>query len=306
MTKKCGLCPRSCNVDRTAGQKGFCRAGMRPAVYSYGPHHGEEPPISGKRGSGTIFFTHCNARCVYCQNYRFSQESDEKEISIEELSRIMLELEEGGCHNINLVTPTHYSPQIVEAVQCARGEGLKIPIVYNTSGYELADVIKLLDGIVSIYLTDMRYSDDSMAEKYSSAPGYKENSRNALIEMHRQVGNLKLDRAGIGVKGVVVRCLVLPNGISGTEDTLEFIASRISKDTYISLMSQYYPVHKAYLYPELSRRISDAEYKAVMDKMHSLGLNKGWIQDPPLCMDDTFGGHRIKPKIRLRENKYES
>ena len=292
--KTCNFCPHLCKVNRLANKKGFCRAGAKPAVYSYMPHHGEEPPISGTKGSGTIFFAHCNMRCVYCQNHNFSQESAGREVSIEELSGIMLELEKKKCHNINLVTPTHYIPQIIDAVQYAKKEGLKVPIVYNTSGYELLEAIKLLNGIVDIYLTDMRYNSNTYAVKYSSAPEYKKHARQALLEMHKQVGDLEIDDSGIGKKGIIVRCLVLPFKISGTENTLKFIASKISKNTYISLMSQYYPVHKANNYSKLSRRINQDEYESAKHRMDSLGLFNGWVQDAPMKMDDSLGGHRIK------------
>jgi len=296
LLEKCELCPRKCRVNRAAGQKGACRAGMQPAVYSQGAHHGEEPALSGKKGSGTIFFTHCTMSCVYCQNFAFSQLSDAEEISIEELGERMLKLESQGCHNINLVSPTHYSPQIAEAVFNAKENGLTVPVVYNTSGYELPEIIKLLEGFIDIYLPDMRYSENGCAFKYSNAANYVENNREAIKEMYKQCGDLKVDEKGIAFRGLIIRCLVLPEDISGTEKSLEFIAGEISPDSYVSLMSQYYPVYKAESYPELSRKIKNSEYKKITDKLESLGLHNGWVQEAPSEMDTSFGGHRIKRK----------
>jgi len=195
LLESCRLCPRNCSVNRLENKKGFCNAGLKPAVYSYAPHHGEEPPLSGIRGSGTIFFTHCNMACVYCQNYKFSQQISENEITTDELANLMLSLERLGCHNINLVSPTHYIPQIVEALSIALEKGLKVPLVYNTGGYDSVEVIKLLDGIVDIYMPDMRYSDDAMAEKYSNAPNYVKHNRISVLEMQRHAEILiKIER----------------------------------------------------------------------------------------------------------------
>lgn len=293
---ECTLCPRNCRVNRVKGEKGFCRAGLKPAVYSHFVHHGEEPPISAHNGSGTIFFTHCNMQCVYCQNYNFSQMSDEKEITVEELAKIMLGLEKSKCHNINLVSPTHYVPQIVEALSLAYEKGLRLPVVYNTGAYDSIDVIKLLGGIVDIYLPDMRYNTDEMALEYSNASAYVENNRKVILEMYKQAGDLVLDKDGVGIKGLIIRCLMLPNQVSGTDKILEFIAEKISKKTHISLMSQYYPAHKAMAYEKISRRITDDEYMQVVGRVNELGLTNGWIQEPPSHMDETLGGHRIKPK----------
>ena len=191
--KSCNICPRNCGIDRTAGEIGYCRASYKPRVYSYLAHHGEEPPISGIKGSGTIFFSHCNMKCVYCQNYHFSQLDKGEDVTVEALADIMISLQNKGCHNINLVTPTHYVPQIMISLEIAIKNGLDIPIVYNTSGYELEETIKLLDGIIDIYLPDIRYSDNAMAKKYSDANSYVEFNRTAIKEMHRQVGDLKMD-----------------------------------------------------------------------------------------------------------------
>ncbi|MCM8790258.1 MAG: radical SAM protein [Candidatus Omnitrophica bacterium] len=294
--KSCSICPRKCHVNRTIGKTGYCRASYNPIIYSYAPHHGEEPPLSGRRGSGTIFFSHCNMKCVYCQNYRFSQLDEGEEVSVKELAGVMLRLQESKCHNINLVTPTHYVPQILTSLEIALESGLNIPIVYNTSGYELVDTIKLLDGIVDIYLPDMRYSDNFMAKKYSDAAGYVEHNRSAVREMYSQVGNLVFDASGIAVNGLIIRLLVLPNNASGTTETLKYIRYNISENTYLSIMSQYYPAFKARNYKEISRSVSVEEYKNVVDCAHLLGLNNGWIQDSPEKLDPRFRGTNIKPK----------
>ncbi|MDD5440130.1 MAG: radical SAM protein, partial [Candidatus Omnitrophica bacterium] len=200
--RKCELCPRRCGVDRTRGERGFCRAGIRPAVYSFGAHHGEEPPLSGSSGSGTVFFTHCTMGCVYCQNFAFSQNSEQGEMSEDELAGIMLGLQKQGCHNINLVSPTQYAPQIAQAVRQGRAKGLTIPIVYNTGGYDMPETVALLEGIVDIYMPDMRYSDDAMALRYSNVSGYVDHNRRSVRAMHRQAGDLVLDGHGIAKKGL--------------------------------------------------------------------------------------------------------
>ncbi|MCG8431399.1 MAG: radical SAM protein [Candidatus Omnitrophica bacterium] len=285
----CRICPRRCKVNRIEDENGFCRTGLKPRVYSFMPHHGEEPPVSGRRGSGTIFFAQCNMRCVYCQNFEFSQaravgEQQETafsngEVSFEELARVMLKLQDQGCHNINLVTPTHVMPQILKALRIAIGEGLCIPLVYNTGGYDLEPVIALLEGIVDVYLTDMRYSDDAKAVKYSSAPGYPLYNRLSVKEMHRQTGPAQMNEEGIIERGVIVRHLVLPRNISGTGDIMKFLAEEVSADTYISLMSQYRPYYRASGYPHLCRRITDREYSAAQEVMQHYGLHNGWVQE---------------------------
>ncbi len=293
---RCVLCARRCGVDRGAGKKGKCGAGPLPRVYSWGPHHGEEPPVSGVNGSGTIFFSNCSMSCVYCQNYVFSHSDKGAETSVSELAGIMLKLQGSGCHNVNLVSPTHYAVPVAEALIMAKKEGLKIPVVYNTGGYDSPEIISRMDGLVDIYLPDMRYSDDARAVKYSSAPGYTENNRHIIKKMHAQVGVLKTDEKGIAVKGMIIRCLVLPGGISGTVSSLEFIANEVSKDTFISLMSQYYPAHKAAEFHELAERLPDQEYAMCLDAMESLDLKNGWAQPEPSGMDTKLGGHNIKPE----------
>ncbi|MDI6606429.1 MAG: radical SAM protein [Candidatus Omnitrophota bacterium] len=294
MLESCSICPRKCGVNRLKDEKGFCKTGLKPRVYSFMAHYGEEPPISGKRGSGTIFFSNCNMNCAYCQNYEFSQQGRGREVDFEELSSMMLRLEEAGCHNINLVTPTHIMPQILKSLQLAISAGLKIPIVYNTGGYELPQVIKILDGIVDIYLADMRYAQEEPAVKYSSAPDYPGYNRESLKEMHRQVGVVETDSNGIIKKGLVIRHLVLPHKICGTEETMKFIKEELSPDTYISLMSQYLPYYKASAFSDISRRITKQEYREAKGILQKYGLHNGWIQESYGL--ERFAGVYIKSK----------
>jgi putative pyruvate formate lyase activating enzyme len=292
---RCRICPRRCNVNRIAGEKGYCRAGSRAVVYSYAPHHGEEPPISGRTGSGTIFFSFCNMKCAYCQNYRFSQMDKGREVSAEGLADVMISLQGAGCHNINLVNPTHFVPQIISAIESANSRGLRIPIVYNTSGYELADTLKIMEGVMDIYLPDMRYSDNAAAKKYSDAHDYVEHNRESIKEMNRQVGTLVMDENGVALSGLLIRLLVLPDGISGLSATFNFIKEAIGKDTYLSIMSQYYPTFKAHDYDAISRKITPEEYKIVVDEALLLRLNNAWVQEMP-SFDPRFFGTNIKPK----------
>ena len=280
LLEACRVCPRECGVNRLKNDKlGFCRSGLNPVISSASPHHGEEPPLSGTKGSGTIFFTNCNLRCLYCQNYPISQLGNGAERTPGELACQMLWLQEQGCHNLNLVTPTHFMPQILKALGIARDRGFNLPIVYNTSGYEAVESLRLLDGIVDIYLPDMRYSDDKAALKYSIAPHYPEINRAAVKEMYRQVGNLAFDENGIAKRGIIIRHLVLPNGLSGTESIMKFLAEEISRDVYISLMSQYFPAYKANEHKELSRRTTAAEYNDACRIMEKYGLENGWVQE---------------------------
>ncbi|MBI2447049.1 MAG: radical SAM protein [Candidatus Omnitrophica bacterium] len=294
LLESCEICPRRCKVNRLKGERGFCKGGLRPTVVSAQPHFGEEPPLSGVHGSGTIFFTYCNMRCVYCQNYTFSQLGEGNDIEVEELVSMMLSLQRIRCHNINLVTPTHFLPQIVHALSIAVKDGLSIPIVYNTSGYELAEVLRLLDGIVDIYMPDMRYADEDEARLYSNAPDYPRLNREAVCEMQRQVGVLDLEDDGIAKRGLIIRHLVLPNGISGTSGILKFIKDEISPDTYISLMDQYHPSFKAMDYPLISRRLKDKEYEEACNIMFEMGLKNGWMQGDITEMDrERFLGDRM-------------
>lgn len=293
--ESCGICPRRCRVNRAAGKRGYCRAPDNPVVYSYNLHHGEEPPISGTKGSGTVFFSYCNMKCVYCQNYYFSQLDQGKETSVEGLAAMFLSLQKKGCHNINLVNPTHFVPQILKALEYALVGGLSVPIIYNTSGYDLPETLDILDGIVDIYLPDMRYSNNEMAKKYSDANDYVDYNRKAVKEMNRQVGDLVLDPSGVALRGLIIRLLAIPADISGTVDSLRFIKDHISQNASLSIMSQYYPTFKAYEYSDISAGVTVAEYKNIVDEASILGLNNGWIQETPGKSDTGFFGTNIKP-----------
>lgn len=275
----CTLCPRDCGVDRLAGEKGYCRAGAEPVVASWNAHHWEEPPISGTRGSGTIFFTHCTGRCLFCQNYPISQLGVGQQVSVERLGEMMLELQERGCHNINLVTPTHWMPQILAALLDAIAGGLRLPLVYNCSGYEGLEALQLLDGVVDVYLPDSKYADDAVARRLSGFRGYIEANRTALREMYRQVGpKLVLDQDGIAARGMIVRHMVLPGGLAGTAQVLEWLGRELSPDVYVSLMSQYFPAFKAVDDPTLGRKITAEEYLEALSAFDVLGLEHGWRQ----------------------------
>jgi putative pyruvate formate lyase activating enzyme len=292
--QSCQICPRRCKADRLNNKTGFCKTGSLPKIYSFMVHHGEEPAISGTRGSGTIFFSHCNMGCVYCQNYEFSQLGQGREYTFEELAQLMLRLQEQGCHNINLVTPTHVLPQILKSLEIAISGGLKIPLVYNTGGYELAGVIKLLEGIVDIYLADSRYGDSQVSKKLSNAPDYVKYNQEALLEMHRQAGQAKFSDEGLIKKGLIIRHLVLPNHSSYTQKVMEFIAGKLSPDSYISLMSQYLPYHLAKKYPEIDRRLKKEEYEEAQKILEHYHLLNGWIQES--YGEERFAGVNIKPK----------
>lgn len=293
--EKCILCPRKCGVNRLKGEVGFCKVGLNPKVSTVMPHFGEEPAISGKNGSGTIFFSNCNMRCVYCQNFELSQKGEGREVNFQNLADYMLQLQQMGCHNINLVTPTHFMPQILKALSIAIPLGLNIPLVYNTGGYELPEIIKLLDGIVDIYMPDMRYAYSVTAKKYSQAINYPKFNQASILEMQRQVGIAHLDKKGIMKHGLLIRHLVLPNHISGTEEILRFISKKISPLTHISLMSQYFPCYLVHQFPELERIITQEEYQEAIDLMAKLDLNNGWIQESGGLA--RFAGTNIKPNI---------
>jgi putative pyruvate formate lyase activating enzyme len=279
MLYPCRLCPRECGVDRPAGEKGTCRAGAVAEVSSYNDHHGEEPPLSGRMGSGTIFFTHCNLRCLFCQNYPISHYGNGSEAGAEELADMMLKLQRRGCHNVNFVTPTHMMPSILEALPIAIRKGLNVPLVYNCGGYETMDALKLLDGIVDIYLPDMKYNDNKVAEKLSKAPDYVERNRAAIKEMHRQVGDMVVDEEGIALRGLIIRHLVMPGGMAGSEGVLEFLAKEVSPNTAVSLMSQYFPAYKADQFKQISRRINPEEYKEAAKALIKNGLRSGFLQN---------------------------
>ena len=278
MMDPCLLCPRECGVHRMHGEIGYCGASKKVKVASFNLHFGEEPPISGNKGSGTIFFSNCSLKCVYCQNYPISQLGVGKEVTVDELANMMLSLQKRGAHNINLVTATHYIPYVLTALNIAIKRGFLLPIVYNTSGFEKVEILKLLDGIIDIYLPDIKYSDREASKKYSFASNYPEINIKAIKEMFRQVGNLVMDETKIAKRGVLIRHLILPNHQSQTEKSLKEIAKNIGNDIYISLMSQYFPANKAHKFPEINRKIKWSEYKETVDLLNKYGFNNGWLQ----------------------------
>lgn len=282
MLSSCDVCPRKCGIDRTSGETGYCRGGLIPKISSYGPHFGEEPPLVGRYGSGTIFFTGCNMKCLFCQNYSISQLDSGSEITCEELAGIMLSLQDRGCHNINLVSPTHFAPQIVQAVLLAAKEGLSIPLVYNTGTYDSNGTLELLDGIVDIYMPDAKYADNGIARALSDAPGYVDCMKAAILEMQRQVGDLQI-ADGIAKRGVLIRHLVLPENLAGSEAVMKFIAKEVSKDAYVNVMDQYrwcraMPEHEfVEKYPgfeSLLRGISSEEYRYAVECAEKEGLHR--------------------------------
>lgn len=274
----CVICPRECKINRILGQKGVCGSDYRLFISSYHLHFGEEKPISGFNGSGTIFFTHCSLKCVFCQNYEISHLGEGYEIEIEGLARIMLYLQGLGAHNINLVTPTHYLPQIFLSLSIALENGLKIPIVYNTSGYEKVEILKYLDGIVDIYLPDAKYMDSDLSLKLSKAKDYPKINESALIEMKKQVKGYEFDDRGIIKKGVIVRHLILPNYVENSKIVLKMVYDNLGNDTLISLMTQYHPCFKAVGDPNLGRRITKSEFNEVYKYFKELGFREDLVQ----------------------------
>jgi putative pyruvate formate lyase activating enzyme len=270
----CLVCPRNCGVDRLADKKAACKTGRYAWVSSYFPHLGEEDCLRGWKGSGTIFFSMCNLRCVFCQNYDISQAGEGEIVHPEQLARMMLELQAVGCHNINFVTPEHVVPQILEALVIAVEGGLRLPLVYNTSAYDSLDSLHLMDGIVDIYMPDFKFWDAQLSLRYLKAKDYPEAARRAIREMHRQVGELKLDENGLAKRGVLLRHLVMPGAIAGTEEIMRFLADEVSPDTYVNLMAQYYPAGKvsAEKYPEINRRITNEEYYEAVRVAQNAGL----------------------------------
>lgn len=278
----CDICPRRCGVNRLKGELGFCHSGALPIVASYCAHRGEEPAISGTRGSGTIFFANCNLRCVFCQNYQISQEWQKQqanEVSVETLAGYMLELQAQGCHNLNLVSPSHFVPQILQALALAVPKGFNLPLVYNTNSYDRLETLRELDGVIDIYLPDIKYAADEMAQRYSQAPGYVASARQAIKEMYRQCGELRLDADDLARSGVIVRHLILPGNIAGSGELLDWLAQEVSLDVTVSLMSQYHPTHHATRFPEIDRHINQQEYDGVMAALDAAGLENGWVQD---------------------------
>jgi putative pyruvate formate lyase activating enzyme len=273
----CRVCPRECGVDRLNGELGNCNAGIDVEISSYHQHFGEEPPLVGRHGSGTIFLTHCNLHCVFCQNYEISQLGVGRKTTIEDLADMMIRLQERGCHNVNFVTPTPWVPQIVAALGVAHEKGLDLPIVYNCGGYESVKTLRMLEGIVDIYMPDIKYADNTFAARYSSAEDYWDIVRPALKEMHRQVGDL-LVQDGIAKKGLLIRHLVLPNNKAGSRRCFEFICQNLSNRTVVNVMAQYYPTHKAGQYAEINRRITTQEYREAIEELRRLDLDAGFRQ----------------------------
>ncbi len=271
----CDLCPRYCRVNRRQTLKGVvCRTGELAVVHGYGPHYGEENPLRGVDGSGTIFFTWCNLRCVFCQNWEISQKGEGREVTPETLAGMMLDLQRQGCHNINLVTPSHVVPQILAATLLAARRGLRLPLVYNTGGYDSPEALALLDGVVDIYMPDLKYGDSATAHRYSHVRNYWEVNQAAVREMHRQVGDLALDGYGLARRGLLVRHLVLPGDLANTETVLAFLAREISTDTYLNLMDQYHPCYKAFEEPPLDRSLTREEYEQVLRLAEEYGLRR--------------------------------
>ena len=278
--RACDLCPRACGVNRLEGEIGYCRAGVVARVAAWNVHPWEEPPLSGTRGSGTIFFSHCTGRCLFCQNYPISQLGIGQDAPAERLADMMLTLQRKGCHNINLVTPTHYVPQILEALEIATIRGLRLPLLYNTSGYETRDTLRLLDGIIDIYLPDAKYADDDIAQRLSGFHGYVQHNRASLKEIFRQVGqDLLCDEHGLAIKGMIVRHLVLPGGLSQTPQVLRWLAQELSPHIHVSLMAQYFAAYRAVGHPELGRKLRDDEYEAALEAFEAAGLERGWRQE---------------------------
>ncbi len=271
----CDLCARYCRVNRRLNTKGaVCRTGERAVVHSFGPHHGEEDPLRGRHGSGTIFFSWCNLRCVFCQNWDISHKGIGREVEPAELADMMLTLQSQGCHNINFVSPSHVVAQIIAATEIAARQGLCLPLVYNTGGYDSPEALALLDGIIDIYMPDMKYGDSKVAHKYSRIRDYIVYNQAAVKEMHRQVGDLILDENDIAQRGLLVRHLVLPNHLAGTDQVLEFLARELSCNTYLNLMDQYRPCYHAGDYPALDRSITPQEYRSAVQKAEQLGLHR--------------------------------
>jgi len=277
MLRSCRVCPRNCDVDRLADRRAVCVTGRYAVVGSYFPHFGEEDCLRGMRGSGTIFFSNCNLKCVFCQNFDISQRGEGRATKPERLAQMMLELQEQGCHNINFVTPEHVVPQILEALPLAIEGGLRLPLVYNTSGYDSQESLRLLEGVVDIYMPDFKYWDSEVSRRYSKAENYPEAVKEGLKEMHRQVGDLVLDQQNLARRGIILRHLIMPGGLAGTREVMRFVAREVSRDTYVNLMDQYYPAGKTERYPEIHRRITRQEYQEAFHAARAEGI---WRLDP--------------------------
>jgi putative pyruvate formate lyase activating enzyme len=277
----CRICPRQCKVDRLANEKGTCRTGSTAVVSSYAPHFGEESPLVGSGGSGTIFLTHCSLLCVFCQNYELSHLGQGIETDTVQLSSMMVSLQRQGCHNINFVTPTHVVPHIIAALPKAIEKGLTVPLVYNSSGYDSVQTLKLLEGIFDIYMPDFKFWTGESGKRFAKAPDYPEEAKKAILEMHRQVGDLVLDEEGVATKGLLVRHLVMPGGLAETREIFRFLAREVSVDTYVNVMDQYRPCGKAHQYPSINRRLRNDEYQRALKLAAEAGLHrldeKNWL-----------------------------
>ena len=274
MLQSCKMCPHLCGTDRTRGEAGFCQAGEYAIVDSACPHFGEEEVLVGSHGSGTIFFGFCNLRCVFCQNDQLSQKGRGRAITVEQLADAMLRLQDMGCHNINFVSPTHFAAQIIQAVEIAAGKGLEIPLVYNTGGFDRVEILKLLEGIIDIYMPDIKFIHEDAAVQYLRVKGYPEGVKKAVKEMQRQVGDLKVDGRGLAYRGLLVRHLVMPNSLAGTKEIMNFLATQISPHTFVNILRQYHPSHQAEEFPELNRRITRQEFSAAVASAREAGLDR--------------------------------
>lgn len=274
LLSSCTLCPRQCGVDRTSGETGYCGTARQAVVASYNAHFGEEAPLVGKNGSGTIFFSNCNLLCIFCQNYDISHEGRGYEVSDRQVADMMLDLQQAGCHNINFVTPSHVVPQILSALVLAADEGLHIPLVYNSSAYDSVETLKILDGVIDIYMPDFKFWDPDVAERTCHAPDYPEVARRAIMEMHRQCGDLRIDEAGLAQTGLLVRHLVMPHSMAGTREVMRFIADKISTQTYVNIMPQYRPCGRAAEIEELSRSITPQEYQQALEIARQEGVTR--------------------------------
>lgn len=277
--EKCSICPHMCGINRNNGQVGRCKSSNKVKIALYSVHDFEEPCISGENGSGTVFFSNCNMNCVFCQNYEISQQGKGKEITIERLAEIFLEQQNRNVNNINLVTPTSYVPQIIETIKSARVKGLKIPIVYNTNGYENVETLKMLEGYIDIYLPDLKYAEDNVGLEYSKVKNYFEIATTAIKEMYRQVGSPKLNNDGIIEKGLIIRHLILPNNIENSKKVLKWIKENMNKDVYVSVMAQYFPTYKAKQIRDINRKLTKEEYEKVENYLYDLDIENGYIQE---------------------------
>jgi len=298
--QSCTACPRNCLTNRKENELGVCLSGYLPVVSSYTPHFGEEPVLSGTKGAGNIFFGNCNLKCVFCQNHEISQNwkvESTKEVSFERLADIMIELQDKGCHNIGLVSPTHFSAQILKSIYIAIEKGLRLPIIYNTNGYDSVEMLKLYDGVIDIYLPDFKYGNDEYAKKYSKVDDYYEKAKLALKEMYRQVGYKLFYDGEVVVRGLIIRHLVLPNDLAESENVFKFIAEELNPEIHLSVMSQYYPTFMSKRDILIDRTIRESEYEKVLSLLDKYNLNNGWTQE--LESFDTyrpdFNGDREKP-----------